>query len=47
MAIAVNEAGFREVLGAAEGMKEDKASWPTFSNGSADAALAGVKLIVG
>ena len=28
--IAVNEAGFREVLGAAEGMKEDKASWVSF-----------------
>ena len=27
VAIAVNEDGFREVLGAAEGMKEDKASW--------------------
>ena len=26
VAIAVNEDGFREVLGAAEGMKEDKAS---------------------
>ena len=29
-AIAVNEDGFREVLGAAEGMKEDKASWVSF-----------------
>lgn len=27
VAIAVNEEGYREVLGAAEGMKEDKASW--------------------
>lgn len=27
MAIAVNEEGYREVLGAAEGLKEDKASW--------------------
>ena len=26
VAIAVNEDGYREVLGAAEGMKEDKAS---------------------
>ena len=25
--IAVNEDGYHEVLGAAEGMKEDKASW--------------------
>ena len=28
--IAVNEDGFREILGAAEGMKEDKASWVNF-----------------
>lgn len=27
VAIAVNEDGYREVLGAAEGMKEDKASF--------------------
>lgn len=31
--IAVNEDGYREVLGAAEGMKEDKASWVSFSSG--------------
>ena len=30
VAIAVNEDGYREVLGAAEGMKEDKASWVSF-----------------
>ena len=30
VAVAVNEDGFREVLGAAEGMKEDKASWISF-----------------
>ena len=30
VAIAVNEEGYREVLGAAEGMKEDKASWINF-----------------
>ena len=30
MAIAVNEDGSREVLGAAEGMREDKASWVSF-----------------
>ena len=28
--IAVNEDGYREALGAAEGMKEDKASWMNF-----------------
>ena len=32
VAIAVNEDGYREVLGAAEGMKEDKASWNTRSS---------------
>ena len=30
VAIAVNEDGYREVLGAAEGMKEDKTSWVKF-----------------
>ena len=38
VAIAVNEDGFREVLGAAEGMKEDKASGSVSSSGCADAA---------
>ena len=33
VAIAVNEDGYREVLGAAEGMKEDKASWVSFFSG--------------
>ena len=30
VAIAVNEDGYHEVLGVAEGMKEDKASWVNF-----------------
>ena len=30
VAIAVNEEGYREGLGAAERMKEDKASWINF-----------------
>ena len=30
VAIAVDEDGFREVLGAAEGMKEDKTGWVSF-----------------
>lgn len=33
VAIVVNEDGFREVLRAAEGMKEDKASWSASFNG--------------
>ena len=44
---AVNEDGFREVLGAAEGMKEDKASWVSFFQWLRGRGLDGVKLIVG
>ena len=44
VAIAVNEDGYREVLGTAEGMKEDKASWV---NSFQWLRVRGVKLIVG
>ena len=47
VAIAVNEDGFREVSGAAEGMKEDKASWVSFFQWLRGRGLDGVKLIVG
>ena len=47
VAIAVNEDGFREVLGAAEGMKEDKASWVSFFKWLKGRGLGGIKLIVG
>lgn len=47
VAIAVNEDGFREVWGAAEGMKEDKASWGSFFQWLRGRGLDGVKLIVG
>lgn len=47
VAIAVNEDGYREVLGAAEGMKEDKASWISFFQWLRSRGLSGVKLIVG
>ena len=47
VAIAVNEDGYREVLGAAEGMKEDKASWVSFFQWLRGRSLDGVKLIVG
>ena len=47
VAIAVNEDGYREVLGAAEGMKEDKASWISFFQWLRGRGLDGVKLIVG
>ena len=47
VAIAVNEDGYREVLGAAEGMKEDKAGWIRFFQWLCSRGLEGVKLIVG
>lgn len=47
VAIAVNEDGYREVLGAAEGMKEDKASWAEFFKWLKSRGLDGVRLIVG
>ena len=47
VAIAVNEDGYREVLGAAEGMKEDKASWVSFFQWLRGRGLDGVRLIVG
>ncbi len=47
VAIAVNEDGYREVLGAAEGMKEDKGSWISFFQWLRGRGLDGVKLVVG
>ncbi len=47
MAIAVNEDGYREVLDAAEGMKEDKASWVSFFQWLRGHGLDGVELVVG
>lgn len=47
VAIAVNEDGYREVLGAAEGMKEDKASWVSSFQWLRSRGLDGVKLVVG
>ena len=46
VAIAVNEVGYREVLGAAESIKEDKASWICFFQWLRSRGLDGVKLIV-
>ena len=43
----MNKDGFREVLGAAEGMNEDKASWVNFFHWLRGRGLDGVKLIVG
>jgi len=47
VAIAVNEDGYREVIGAAEGMKEDKQSWVSFFEWLRSRGLSGIKLIVG
>jgi putative transposase len=47
VAIAVNEEGYREVLGAAEGMKEDKASWTEFFKWLKSRGLTGVNLVIG
>lgn len=47
VAIAVNQDGYREVLGAAEGMKEDTASWLEFFKWLKKRGLSGVKLVVG
>jgi transposase-like protein len=46
-AIGVDEEGYREVLGAAEGMKEDKARWRSFFQWLRSRGLSGVQLIVG
>lgn len=47
VAIAVNEDGYREVLGAAEGMKGNKAIWDSFFQWLRSRGLDGVKVIVG
>jgi putative transposase len=47
VAIGVNEDGCREIIGAAEGMKEDRESWKTFFIWLKERGLSGVRLIVG
>lgn len=47
VAIAVNEDGYREVIGAAEGMKEDRESWTVFLKGLKSRGLSGVRLAIG
>jgi len=46
IAIGVNSEGFREILGVAEGAKEDKESWRNFLQYLKSRGLAGVKCIV-
>jgi transposase-like protein len=47
VAIGVNQDGYREELGVAEGTKEDKASWQAFLRQLKGRGLKGVKLFVG
>ena len=44
--ITVNEDGYREVIGAAEGMKEDKTSRVSFFQWLRDRSVDGVTLVV-
>ena len=47
IAMAVNEDGQREVIGAAEGMKEDSESWKNFLVSLKDRGLTGTQLFIG
>lgn len=47
VAIGVNSDGYREIIGAAEGMKEDKDSWYNFLAWLKARGLKGVRLIIG
>jgi len=47
IAIGVNNDGNREILGAAEGMKEDKASWLEFMKSLKGRGVDGVRLVIG
>jgi putative transposase len=46
VAIGVNQDGFREILGVAEGLKEDKESWLAFLRHLKTRGLKGVQLVV-
>ena len=46
VAVGVNQDGYREILGVAEGTKEDKASWQQFLRYLKERGLKGVHLIV-
>ena len=47
VAIGVNQDGYREIIGAAEGMKEDYESWKDFFLWLKERGLSGVRLVVG
>lgn len=46
VAIGVDEEGYREVLGVAEGAKEDAESWRSFLRGLKARGLSGVRLVI-
>jgi transposase-like protein len=46
VAFGVNEDGYREILGAAEGAKEDKAGWGSFIAHLKERGLTGVRLFI-
>ena len=47
VAIGVDHDGYREIIGAAEGMKEDQESWKNFFIDLKKRGLTGVRLIIG
>ena len=47
VAVGVDDTGHREVIGVAEGMKEDKGSWEQFIRSLIERGLKGVRLVVG
>jgi putative transposase len=46
VAVGVNREGYRDVLGVAEGAKEDKASWSAFLRYLKERGLKGVKVFI-
>ena len=47
VAIGVDQDGYREILGASEGMKEDHESWRSFFQWLKERGLSGVRLFIG
>ncbi len=47
LALGVDEDGYREVLGASEGMKEDRESWLEFLRDLKERGLCGTRLFIG
>ena len=47
VAIGVDQDGYRDILGAAEGMKEDRESWRNFLLWLKERGLSGVRLFIG